>query len=86
MAEKTWGSHLVGFVFDSTNKKKPGAMSRLFQESFLLDFINYIFTFKPDVIINTHFLSVEIVAGLRRRKLLRVPQVTVVTDYDAHGT
>ena len=40
---------------------------------------------KPDVIINTHFLSTEIVAALRRRKLLRVPQVTVVTDYDAHA-
>jgi len=85
LAEKTWGSHLVGYVFDNTNKKKPGTMSRLFQESFLLDFINHIFTFKPDVIVNTHFLSTEIVAGLRRRKLLRVPQVTVVTDYDAHA-
>ena len=85
MAEKTWGSHLVGYVFDSTNKTKPGTLSRLFQESFLLDFINFIFTFKPDVIVNTHFLSCEIVAGLRRRRLLRVPQVTIVTDYDAHA-
>ena len=51
----------------------------------MLDFINYIYKFKPDVIVNTHFLSTEIVAGLRRRKLLKVPQVTIVTDYDAHA-
>jgi len=50
-----------------------------------LDFIEYIYEKQPDVIVNTHFLSVEIVAGLRRRRLLHTPQVTIVTDYDAHA-
>ncbi|GMI46499.1 hypothetical protein TrCOL_g10356 [Triparma columacea] len=85
LSEKTWGSHLVGWAFDAGNTKRPGWAKRLLQEAFLLDFIRYIYKFQPDVIVNTHFLSTEIVAGLRRRKLLHIPQVTVVTDYDAHA-
>lgn len=85
LSEKTWGSHLVGYFFDAGNTERPGWAKRLVQEAFLLDFINYIYKFKPDVIVNTHFLSTEIVAGLRRRQLLKIPQVTVVTDYDAHA-
>ncbi|GMH59861.1 hypothetical protein TL16_g02916 [Triparma laevis f. inornata] len=85
LSEKTWGSHLVGYFFDAGNTERPGWFKRLIQEAFLLDFINYIYKFKPDVIVNTHFLSTEIVAGLRRRQLLKIPQVTVVTDYDAHA-
>ena len=85
LSEKNWGSHLVGWAFDAGNNKRPGWAKRLVQEAFLLDFIRYIYKFQPDVIVNTHFLSTEIVAGLRRRKLLHIPQVTVVTDYDAHA-
>jgi len=85
LSEKNWGSHFVGWAFDAGNTKPPGAFKRLVQEAFLLDFIRYIYKFQPDVIVNTHFLSTEIVAGLRRRNLLKIPQVTVVTDYDAHA-
>ena len=85
MAEHNVGSHILGYFFDNSNQAKPGWIKRLIQEAFLLDFINKIYNFRPDVIINTHFLSVEIIAGLRRRGLLWVPQVTVVTDYDAHA-
>jgi hypothetical protein len=81
----SWGSHLIGYFFDAGNTKKPGWFKRLVQEAFLLDLISFIYHFSPDVIVNTHFLSVEIVAGLRRRGLLECPQVTVVTDYDAHA-
>lgn len=37
-----------------------------------------------DLIVNTHFLSGEIVADLRRKKQLRVPQVMVTTDFETH--
>ena len=85
LAERNWGSHLVGYWFDAGNTDRPGWGKRLIQEAFLLDFISHIYKTSPDVIINTHFLSTEIVAGLRRRGLLKIPQVTVVTDYDAHA-
>ncbi len=38
----------------------------------------------PDLIVNTHFLSAEVVAGLRRRGRLQCPQVTVTTDFETH--
>jgi processive 1,2-diacylglycerol beta-glucosyltransferase len=37
-----------------------------------------------DIIINTHFLSGEIIASLRRQQKLAVPQVMVTTDFETH--
>ena len=37
-----------------------------------------------DAIVNTHFLAPELVATLSAAGKLSVPQLTVVTDYDAH--
>jgi len=46
-------------------------------ESFLVD--------EPwDVIVNTHFLPAEIIAGLRKRRKLATPQMTVTTDFETH--
>ncbi len=37
-----------------------------------------------DLIVNTHFLSAELVAALRRAGRLKTPQVTVTTDLEIH--
>jgi len=37
-----------------------------------------------DVVVHTHFLAPELVSALRRRGRMSAPQLTVVTDYDAH--
>ncbi len=37
-----------------------------------------------DLVINTHFLSGEIIASLHEQKRCRVPQVMVVTDFETH--
>lgn len=37
---------------------------------------------RPRLVVHTHFLSAEIVAGLRRRRLLACPQFTITTDFD----
>ncbi|MDD5304350.1 MAG: glycosyltransferase [Elusimicrobia bacterium] len=37
-----------------------------------------------NAIIHTHFLAPELIAALRRRGRVTAPQMTVVTDYDAH--
>ncbi len=39
---------------------------------------------RPRLIVNTHFLAAELVAGLRRRGRLDCPQVTVTTDFELH--
>lgn len=38
----------------------------------------------PDLVINTHFLPASIIARLRKRKKLALPQVTVTTDFETH--
>ena len=37
-----------------------------------------------DVVVNTHFLPAEFLADLKARGEISVPQMTVVTDFDAH--
>jgi processive 1,2-diacylglycerol beta-glucosyltransferase len=39
---------------------------------------------RPRLVINTHFLSAEIVAHLRQSARLDCPQVTVTTDFETH--
>jgi processive 1,2-diacylglycerol beta-glucosyltransferase len=40
--------------------------------------------YKPDVILHTHFIAPEIISA-RRRNILKVPQMVVVTDFAAHN-
>src|SRR5690606_33759373 len=40
--------------------------------------------FRPDVLVHTHFLGPEIVAGRMRRRT-PLPQVEVITDFFAHS-
>src|SRR6185437_8429453 len=37
-----------------------------------------------DLVINTHFLPAEIIASLRRKEELALPQVTATTDFETH--
>ena len=88
-----WGSAFVGLMFDKSNKVAPGIslgapgfLQTVLEESFMLSFVETIFNFRPDVIINTHFLSLKVLAHMRNTlKSFDVPQVCVVTDYDVHA-
>ena len=37
-----------------------------------------------DIIVNTHFLPAELIAGLRKQERLATPQFTVTTDFETH--
>ncbi len=39
---------------------------------------------RPDILINTHFLPLEIASDLKRRGLWKRPQICVTTDFEAH--
>ncbi|CAK9100646.1 2-diacylglycerol-3-beta-D-glucosyltransferase) [Durusdinium trenchii] len=84
------GGHFVGFLFDRANNvgdsfTEGNALQRRITQSFLLNFLQLVCEMKPDILVHTHFLSPELVASLRRRHGLKVPQVTVVTDMDVHA-
>src|SRR3954466_3780385 len=81
--------HVLGYFYDMMDKpRRPdSSRDRLRRaveklnlrklEAFLID--------QPwDVIVNTHFLPAEIIAGLRKARKLTTPQMTVTTDFEPH--
>lgn len=86
------GGLLVSFFFDKANVVQKGQLTgggflnnRRLCMTMILNFLDFLCEFEPDVIVHTHFLTSEIVAGLRRHHNYTVPQVSVVTDMDVHA-
>jgi processive 1,2-diacylglycerol beta-glucosyltransferase len=50
----------------------------------LRPFVRFLLAEPWDLVINTHFLPAEVIAWLRLKGRLTVPQVTVTTDLDTH--
>jgi processive 1,2-diacylglycerol beta-glucosyltransferase len=82
--------HVLGYFYDlldqpSKSGRNRGDRFRLVLEKLnLRPFIKFLQAEPWDLVINTHFLPAEIVASLRKKKLLDVPQVTVTTDFETH--
>lgn len=92
--------HLLGYFYDLTDRppsKSVGDQLRRMVQRANLTKLTPILAEPWDIIVNTHFLSAEIIARLRDKKKapqrpdsnparpLFAPQFTVVTDFDAHG-
>lgn len=45
---------------------------------------NYIYQCKPDIIIGTHPLSVNVIASLKKQNMIDIPFISIVTDFKAH--
>src|SRR5438445_7165982 len=77
--------HVLGYFYDmmdrpSRSGRHRGDRLRLAVEKLnLRRFMEFLQNERCDLVINTHFLPAEIVASLRQKKLLSVPQVTVTT-------
>jgi processive 1,2-diacylglycerol beta-glucosyltransferase len=82
--------HALGYFYDlmdqpSRSGKSRGDRLRLAWEKLNLKKFMKLLTEEPwDLVINTHFLPAEIIASLRKRRRLSLPQVTVTTDFDTH--
>ena len=80
--------HLLGMLYDWLDKPVKNdfgdRLRRLVQKVNLLKFEQLVRKGNWDLVISTHFLPVELIAHLRRRKKLNVPQVTVCTDFATH--
>lgn len=85
------GNVLLGFLFDKSNVIQKGQLTgggwlnRRLTMTMILNFLEYLCDYEPDIIIHTHFLASEIIAGLRRHNGYTVPQVTIITDMDVHA-
>jgi processive 1,2-diacylglycerol beta-glucosyltransferase len=82
--------HVLGYFYDlmdqpSRSGKNRSDRLRLAVEKLnLRNFIRLLKDEPPDLIVNTHFLPAAIVASLRRKGELNVPQVTATTDFETH--
>lgn len=82
--------HVLGYFYDlldqpSRSGKNRGDRLRLALEKLnLRSFIRLLQGEAWDLVINTHFLPAEIIASLRKQDKLKVPQVTVTTDFETH--
>ena len=48
--------------------------------------VKFIHSFNPDLIITTHPLAVSILSYLKKRQIIKVPVISVVTDFKCHYT
>lgn len=81
--------HVLGYFYDMMDKQRGPKSTRdrlrlLVERINLQRFQNLVEDEPWDVIINTHFLPAEIIASLKRQQKVRVPQVTVTTDFETH--
>jgi processive 1,2-diacylglycerol beta-glucosyltransferase len=81
--------HVLGLLYDMMDKpvkpKNPGDRLRLLMEKMNLTRFSAMITESQwDVVVNTHFLSAEIIASLRNRGKLTQRQITVTTDFETH--
>lgn len=81
--------HLLGYLYDLMDRAPSPAHKsdrlRLAVEKLnLKPFLDLLTSQRWDLVINTHFLPAEIVASLRKKGKLDVPQVTVTTDFETH--
>jgi len=85
LVDRKWGSFFVGYLFELGNEEPPGCLKRIVEEMFLLDFIEYLYKHDFNLVIHTHFLALEILAAMRRRRVWNTRHVCVVTDFDTHA-
>jgi processive 1,2-diacylglycerol beta-glucosyltransferase len=65
-------------------KYPPDQFRLLLEQLNLAKLLKLLRTQDWDVIVNTHFLPAELIAALRKKRLIDTPQITVTTDFDTH--
>ena len=82
--------YVHGYLYDLFDRPVRAPITRFdrvrlaWERLNLRRFVHFLQSEPWDLIINTHFLSAEIVASLRRQGKIDTPQVIVTTDFDTH--
>jgi processive 1,2-diacylglycerol beta-glucosyltransferase len=77
---------LWGKFYYKTAKLQPESKIQSFLNQLgRRDFLKYIQTFEPDLIVCTYPTISSILAQLRLERILHVPVITVITDYTVHS-
>src|SRR5262245_40524094 len=81
--------HMLGYLYDLLDRPRDAASKRerlrRTLENLNVAKLRSLLEDEPwDVVVNTHFLPAQIIAGLRKKRTLSMPQMTVTTDFDTH--
>jgi len=81
--------YVLGYLYDLMDRPRSSARKsdrlRLALERInLARFVEFLRRSEAEVIVNTHFLPAEIIAALKSRGEICVPQMTVTTDFETH--
>src|SRR5919201_3474436 len=82
--------HVLGYFYDMLDRPSRSGRHRrdrlrlAVEKLNLKPFIRFLEEEPWDLVINTHFLPAEIIASLRKKERLFVPQVTVTTDFETN--
>ena len=80
--------HVLGLMYDlmdrPTRNNRGDRLRLLVERLNVAGFRDLLEAERPDVVVNTHFLPAELIAGLRKRGKTAVSQMTVTTDFDTH--
>jgi processive 1,2-diacylglycerol beta-glucosyltransferase len=86
----THAPELWGLMFDKTDRpdvaRRLNKLRRVFPSQSRARFARHVKNFKPDVVLCTHYLPLETLGDLRKKRDgLRPFAVSVVTDFEAHA-
>ena len=81
--------HVLGYFYDLLDQPSglnPGTdkLRLMLEKLNLKPFLKFLTDQPWDLVINTHFLPAEIIASLRKKGTLNLPQVTATTDFETH--
>ncbi|WP_461206754.1 MGDG synthase family glycosyltransferase [Clostridium sp. DL1XJH146] len=78
---------IYGNIYKMSDKKSINDI--LFKRLFIIvqkKIMREIFLTQPDLIVGTHPLSVSVISRLKQKEIIRIPFISVVTDFKAHYT
>jgi processive 1,2-diacylglycerol beta-glucosyltransferase len=81
--------HVLGYFYDFldrpvSSQRGSDDLRRLVQRMNLGSFLDFLKSEPWDVVVNTHFLPAEMIAGLKKQNQFTAPQLTVTTDFETH--
>ncbi|HJT77246.1 MAG TPA: glycosyltransferase, partial [Gemmataceae bacterium] len=75
--------HVLRWIYD--NMDRPSWARKAYEHANMHGLVDLLEREPWDLIISTHFLPAEVIANLREEGRLATPDVTVITDFEAHS-
>jgi len=81
--------HVLGYFYDLLDRapspeQKRDRLRLLVEKLNLRRLLRILRSGKWDIVVNTHFLPAELIASLRRKGEIQLPQFTATTDFETH--